>query len=160
MYKTILSEQTYEFRSIKEILGKASEEKSGDKMTGIQAETALERMAAKLILSELQLKDIFENPIISYEKDEVTQIIYDDIDQFIYNKIAKWTVGELRNYILFHETSTSNLKELSRGLTSEMISGVSKLMSNMDLVSASQKMKYTAHCNTTIGEPGRLAFRC
>jgi ethanolamine ammonia-lyase large subunit len=159
VFSTTLSGQTYQFHSVKELLAKASEEKSGDKMAGIRAESSLERMAAKLTLSELQLKDIYENPVIPYETDEVTRIIYDDISQFNYKKISGWTVGELRNYILSHRTSSDDLKRVSRGLTSEMISGVSKLMSSMDLVSASQKMRYQAHCNTTIGEPGRLAFR-
>ena len=70
------------------------------------------------------------------------------------------TVGELRNRILSFETEQMQLAKMSRGLTSEMISAVAKLMSSIDLVMASQKMRYTAHCNTTIGERGRLAFRC
>ncbi|AZU62792.1 ethanolamine ammonia-lyase subunit EutB [Neobacillus mesonae] len=160
MFKCTLKNVNYQFGSIREILAKASEEKSGDKMAGIAAQSYLERMAAKVVLSELTLKDIFENPVIPYEKDEVTRIIYDDINQFIYKEIANWTVGELREYILAHQTTTSDLFRISRGLTSEMISGVVKLMSSIDLVIASQKIRPTAHCNTTIGEAGRLAFRC
>lgn len=49
---------------------------------------------------------------------------------------------------------------MSRSLTSEMISAVDKLMSSIDLIMASQKMRFTGHCNTTIDERGRLAFRC
>ncbi|MGI8315863.1 ethanolamine ammonia-lyase subunit EutB [Halobacillus mangrovi] len=155
-----LRNETYHFNSIKDVLAKASEEKSGDVMAGIGAKSSLERMAAKYTLSELQLKDIFENPVISYESDEVTKVIYDDVSQFVYNEISGWTFGELREYILSHSTNSNDLKRLSRGLTSEMISAVAKLMSSIDLVLASQKMKHQAHCNTTIGEPGRLAFRC
>ncbi len=120
----------------------------------------LERMAAKVVLSEMQLKEIYENPVIPYEIDEVTRLIYDDISDTIYKDIQNWTVGELRNYILSSDTGANQLLKLSRGLTSEMISAVAKLMSSIDLVIASQKMRYQAHCNTTIGEPGRLAFRC
>ncbi|WP_286228721.1 ethanolamine ammonia-lyase subunit EutB [Neobacillus mesonae] len=160
MFKCTLKNVNYQFGSIREILAKASEEKSGDKMAGIAAQSYLERMAAKVVLSELTLKDIFENPVIPYEKDEVTRIIYDDINQFIYKEIANWSVGELREYILAHQTTTSDLFRISRGLTSEMIAGVAKLMSSIDLVMASQKIRPTAHCNTTIGEAGRLAFRC
>lgn len=155
-----LRNETYQFRSIADVLAKASEEKSGDVMAGIGAASSLERMAAKYVLSELQLKDIYENPIIPYETDEVSRIIYEDVSDFIYKEIADWTVGELREYILAHSTNGNDLKRLSRGLTSEMISAVAKLMSSIDLVLASQKMKHQAHCNTTIGEPGRLAFRC
>ncbi|WP_313891504.1 ethanolamine ammonia-lyase subunit EutB [Psychrobacillus sp.] len=152
--------QHYQFTSVKDVLAKASEQKSGDIMSKVAATSSLERMAAKVVLSELTLKDIYENPVIPYEIDDVTKIIYDDMSQSIYKSISSWTVGELRNYILSFTTGEDQLKQLSRGLTSEMISGVAKLMSSIDLVMASQKMKYQAHCNTTIGEPGRLAFRC
>jgi ethanolamine ammonia-lyase large subunit len=40
-----------------------------------------------------------------------------------------------------------------------MIAAVAKLMSTMDLVYASKKVKVSAHCNTTIGLPGTLSFR-
>lgn len=150
----------YQFNSIKEVLAKASEAKSGDILAGIAAESSLERMAAKIVLSELTLKDIYENPVISYEKDEVTRIIYDDLSTPIYQQMQHWTVGELRNRILSFDSQQMQLAKMSRGLTSEMISAVAKLMSSIDLVMAAQKMRYTAHCNTTIGEKGRLAFRC
>lgn len=40
-----------------------------------------------------------------------------------------------------------------------MVAGVCKLMTNMDLVYGASKMRVTAHCNTTIGQPGTLAIR-
>jgi len=160
MFKCRLKNEVFQFQSIKEILAKASEEKSGDKMVGIAARSNLERMAAKVVLSEMTLKEIYENPVIPYESDEVTRIIYDDLNQFIFKEISNWRVGELREYILSHKTGTSELLRISRGLTSEMISAVAKLMSSIDLVMASQKIRPTAHCNTTIGGKGRLAFRC
>lgn len=155
-----IKDQHFQFSSVTEVLAKASEEKSGDRMSKVAAESSLERVAAKWILSELTLKDIYENPVIPYEKDEVTRVIYDQINNHIYNEIAHWTVSYLREYILDHSTTSSALKRISRGLTSEMIAAVAKLMSSIDLVMASQKIRYQAHCNTTIGEPGRLAFRC
>lgn len=156
----VLKGTHYQFQSINEVLAKASEAKSGDILAGIAAGSSLERMAAKLVLSELTLKDIFENPVIPYEQDEVTRIIYDDLSMPIFTEMQNMTVGELRNRILSFEMEQMQLAKMSRGLTSEMISAVSKLMSSMDLVLASQKMRFTAHCNTTIGERGRLAFRC
>ncbi|WP_088032059.1 ethanolamine ammonia-lyase subunit EutB [Evansella clarkii] len=154
-----LKNEIYHFKDVREVLAKASEEKSGDVMAGISASSSLERMAAKFVLSELQLKEIYNNPVIP-ETDEVTAVIYNNVSQPIYMEVAGWTVGELREYILSHSTTGTDLKRISRGLTSEMISGVAKLMSSIDLVLASQKMRHEAHCTTTIGEPGRLAFRC
>jgi ethanolamine ammonia-lyase large subunit len=40
-----------------------------------------------------------------------------------------------------------------------MVAAVAKLMSNLDLIYAAKKIRITAHCNTTIGEAGILAFR-
>lgn len=156
----VIRKQHYQFASLKEVLAKASEEKSGDRMSKLAAESALERMAAKVVLSEILLEEIYENPVIPYESDEVTRIIYDDLNLPIYNEIKKWTVGELREYILSRKAGMPELARISRGLTSEMIASVSKLMSSIDLVLAAQKIRVQAYCNTLIGEPGRLAFRC
>ena len=49
--KTTLLGKTYVFRDLKEVLAKANEEKTGDKLAGLAAETAQERIAAKVVLS-------------------------------------------------------------------------------------------------------------
>ena len=148
------------FKSLKEVMAKANEKKSGDELVGIAATSASERVAAKLVLSNLTLEDIYNNPVIPYEEDEVTRAIYDGLNIRIYQEIKSWTVGYLREYILEHKTSGTDLAHISRGLTSEMIAAVAKLMSTMDLVYGSKKMRIQSHCNTTLGVPGTLAFRC
>ncbi|MCB8815926.1 ethanolamine ammonia-lyase subunit EutB [Desulfosporosinus shakirovi] len=150
----------FAFQSLKEVMAKANEEKSGDELVGIAAKSASERVAAKLVLSNLTLEDIYNNPVIPYEEDEVTRAIYDGLNLRIYQEIKSWTVGYLREYILDHKTTGEDLTHISRGLTSEMIAAVAKLMSTMDLVFGSKKMRVQSHCNTTLGVPGTLAFRC
>ncbi|ADG80930.1 ethanolamine ammonia-lyase subunit EutB [Thermincola potens] len=157
--KAKVNNKVFSFKSVKEVLAKANEEKSGDILAGIGASSASERVAAKLVLSELTLEDIYNNPVIPYEEDEVTRVIYDTLNQHIYQKFKNFTVGELRDYILDSDTTGEDLLHLGRGLTSEMIAAVAKLMSNLDLVYAAKKMRVQAHCNTTIGIPGTLAFR-
>ena len=44
--KTRLYDKTYEFEDVKEVLAKASEEKSGDSLAGVIAENKLERIAS------------------------------------------------------------------------------------------------------------------
>ena len=56
--KTTLLGKTYTFRDIKQVLAKANEEKTGDKLAGLAAETAQERVAAKVVLSALTLGDL------------------------------------------------------------------------------------------------------
>jgi ethanolamine ammonia-lyase large subunit len=157
--KTILAGQTFTFSSVKEVLAKANEEKSGDILAQIAAGSDLERIAAKEVLSGMLLSDLRENPVVPYEDDEVTRIIQDGIDSTIYNRIRGWSVAELRETLLSLETTEEKFRELSRGLTSEMIAGVCKLMTNLDLIYAANKVRIAAHCNTTIGLRGTLATR-
>ena len=44
---------TYSFRDVREVMGKANEEKSGDQLWGVAAQTPQERVAARIVLSEL-----------------------------------------------------------------------------------------------------------
>lgn len=156
---TKLFGKTYVFRNIKAVLAKANEEKTGDQLAGLAAESAQERVAAKVVVANLLLSDLRENPAVPYEQDEVTRIIQDDLNESEYRKICGWTVSELREYILAEETTGDDLRRLSRGLTAEMVAAVTKLMSNLDLIYAAQKIRVTAHCNTTIGLPGTLSCR-
>lgn len=157
--KTRLYGKAYAFSSVKEVLAKASELKSGDCLAGVAAESTLERIAAKVVLSDLTIKDLRENPVVPYEEDSITRMIQDDLDMKYYNKVKNWSLAELREWILAGTTTSDRIMEVSKGFTSEVISGVSKLMGNMDLVYASRKMHVTATCNTTIGEDGVLATR-
>ena len=157
--KTTLFGKTYAFRDVKDVLAKANEEKSGDKLAGVAAESAQERVAAKVVLSELLVSDLRENPVVPYEEDEVTRIIQDDINEKIYDSIRSWTIAELREWILDEKTTEADIHRISRGLTSETVAAVCKLMSNLDLISAANKIRITAHCNTTIGLRGTLSCR-
>lgn len=157
--KTVILGKTYQFKDVKEVLAKANEEKSGDILAGVAASSGTERIAAKEVLSNLLVSDLRENPVVPYEQDDVTRIIQDAVSEPIYNKIRNWTVGELREYILSHTTTERDIRHLSRGLTSEVIAGVCKLMSNLDLIYAASKVRVTAHCNTTIGVRGTLSTR-
>ena len=157
--KTTLLGKTYEFRDVKQVLAKANEEKTGDKLAGLAAESAQERIAAKVVLSAMTLADLRENPAVPYELDEVTRIIQDDVNEKVYEKIRNWTVAEFREWLLDENTTSAHIRKISRGLTSEMVAAVAKLMSNLDLIYCANKMPVTAHCNTTIGLPGTLSCR-
>ena len=156
---TVLSGKHFAFRSLKEVLAKANELKSGDMLAGVAATSDLERVAAKLVLSQLLVRDLRENPVVPYEEDEVTRLNQDSIDPEVYGKIANWSMEELREYILDYKTTEADIRRLSRGLTSEVVAGVCKLMSNLDLIYGANKVRVTATCNTTIGRRGCLSTR-
>ncbi|MDF1510006.1 ethanolamine ammonia-lyase subunit EutB [Robertmurraya sp. DFI.2.37] len=157
--KTKLFNRTYQFKTINEVMAKANEEKSGDKLAQIAAESAEERVAAKVVVSNLTLADLRNNPAVPYEQDEVTRIIQDSVNEKIYSEIKNWTVQDLREWILDENTTESMIKRVSRGLTSEMVAAVTKLMSNLDLIYGAKKIRVTATANTTIGLDGTLSAR-
>ena len=158
-YRTLLSGQMYSFESVKEVLAKANEEKSGDILAGVAASSDMERIAAKEALANMLVKDLRENPVVPYEQDDVTRMNQDGINEPLYEKIKNWTISDLREYILSDTTTENQLRDLSRALTAETVAGVAKLMSNMDLVYAASRLQVPARCNTTIGLRGTLATR-
>jgi ethanolamine ammonia-lyase large subunit len=157
--KTILNGHVYAFKSLTDVMAKANEEKSGDILAGIAAENAEERIAAKIVLSNLTLGEIRNCPAVPYEEDEVTRIIQDAVDEEVFAEIKGMSVAELREWLLDDSATGDMIKRLRRGLTSEMIAGVCKLMSNLDLIYAAKKMRVTARCNTTIGLEGTFSSR-
>ena len=150
---------TFVFRDLREVFAKANEEKSGDRLAGIAAASAVERVAAKLVLSEVRLEDIYEAPLIPPEKDAVTRLIQDEVNRPVYQSVKSWTVGRLREHVLDEAVTGPDLLRLGRGLTSEMIAACVKLMSNLDLITAAKKIRVVVHATNTLGLPGRLSLR-
>ena len=105
LLRTKLHGKTYEFPDIRLLMGKANEEKSGDQLAGVAAESAAERIAARLVLAAVPLWVLHENPAVPYDQDEVTRVIQDAVDQEIFSEIKGWTVGELREWLLADTTS-------------------------------------------------------
>jgi ethanolamine ammonia-lyase large subunit len=159
LLRTKLFGATHEFGSVKELLAKANEEKSGDRQAGIAATTAAERMAAKYVLAEVTLETLRANPAVRYEDDEVTRVIQDAVNETVYAEIKGWAVGDFREWLLDDATTSDMIRRVSNGLTAEMVAAVTKLMSNLDLMYAAKKIRVSAHCNNTIGLPGTLASR-
>ncbi|MFE8700868.1 ethanolamine ammonia-lyase subunit EutB [Cytobacillus sp. FJAT-54145] len=157
--KTTYLGEVHSFSDLKDLFAKANEEKSGDRLAGIAAETVQERIAAKEVLSGLTLADIRNHPLLPPEEDEVSRMIDGSVNERTYSSIKNWSVAELREYILSNQTTDRDLKRISNGLTSEMIAAVAKLMSNMDLVYAANKIEVLTKSNITIGHKGTLSSR-
>jgi len=157
--KTSLFGKTYQFKDIKEVLAKASDLRSGDILAGIAARTAQERVAAKHVLSELTLKDLRENPVVSYDIDAITRINQDGLNHYVYQQIQNWSVSELREYVLSDEPSLEEFQRLRKGLSAEMVSAVAKICSNSDLMYGAKKLPVVSKANGTLGIPGRFSCR-
>lgn len=150
---------TFNFRDLKDALNKASELKSGDRAAKLAAETMRERVAAKRVIADMQLRHFYEHPSVAYENDEITRLVIDDLDARAYKKIQNWTTAGLREWILDRNTTGQEINAISMGLTPEMVSAVCKLMSTLDLVIAGRKIRVVKRCNNTIGLEGRISSR-
>ena len=159
MYQTSLAHRTWRFASLKEVMAKASPARSGDVLAGVAAGSAEERMAAKMALAEIPLKEILENPPIPYEQDEVTRLIIDTHDSAAFAAISHLTVGDFRDWLLAQSTTTAVLQQIAKGITPEMAAAVSKLMRNQDLILAASKCQVTTRFRNTLGLPGHLSVR-
>lgn len=60
--KTHLRGKVYEFKSLREVMGKANEEKSGDNLAGVSAESAEERSCSKGSPSAHHIKGFVRKP--------------------------------------------------------------------------------------------------
>lgn len=158
--KTVLAGNTYQFKDVKEVLAKANEPKSGDRLIGIAAESESERIAAKLVLANLTIEDLVENPTIPYEEDEVTRVNIDGLNKRTYESMKNMKIGELREWILSYKTTSEDLARASKAFTGEVVAGVAKIMSATDLVVGARKMNKVTRCRTAIGQPGTLSYRC
>lgn len=158
--RKLVNGQMYNFKSINEVLAKANEPKSADRLQGIAASTMSERIAAKIVLSELRIKDLVENPALDYDKDEITRVNIDGMNKVLYERIKNWSIAEYREWILSHNTTSEDLDRYSRAITGEVAAAVAKIMTAMDLVYAARKINVTTKCVTEIGQKGTLSFRC
>ena len=70
-HQTIRGER-FTFADLREVFAKANEEKSGDRLAGIAAATERERVAAKLVLADVPLAEIVDQPLIDPDRDDVS----------------------------------------------------------------------------------------
>ncbi|MGE3543003.1 MAG: ethanolamine ammonia-lyase subunit EutB [Kofleriaceae bacterium] len=151
---------SYRFASMIELLAKANPPKSGDDLAGISARDAVERVAARAVLANITLRELREHPAVPYDRDELTRLAEDELDDQAYRAIAHLTVGQLREWLLDIRTTGSTIRAVAPGLTPEMAAAVCKLMSNFDLMTVGAKCEVVVRANSTLGLPGRLSSRC
>ncbi|MDO9074456.1 MAG: ethanolamine ammonia-lyase subunit EutB, partial [Rubrivivax sp.] len=158
-FQHTLGGRVHRFDDLKTLLARATPLRSGDQLAGIAAETAEERMAAKLALAELPLAHFLNEAVVPYEADEVTRLIIDSHDAAAFSPVAHLTVGDFRDWLLGDAASPAALRALAPGLLPEMAAAVSKLMRVQDLMLVAKKCQVTTALRNTIGLPGCLAVR-
>src|SRR5229473_6290827 len=158
-YSTTIRAERFTFADLREVFAKANEEKSGDQLAGLAASTERERVAAKLVLADVRLGEIVDQPLIDPDHDDVSRLILDSLHQEAFQPIRGMTVGEFREFLLEDAIDEEELRRLQGGITPEIAAAVAKLMSNKDLVLAASKIRNVTRCRNTMGERGVLGIR-
>ncbi|MGH8550978.1 MAG: ethanolamine ammonia-lyase subunit EutB [Methylococcales bacterium] len=158
-YHFTLGVERFQFRDLKDLMARASPNRSGDHLAGIAASSDEQRVAAQMALADLPLKRLLEEPLVPYEQDEVTRLIIDGHDRNAFAPLSGFTVGEFRDWLLRYETDGEVLRRIAPGLSPEMVAAVSKLMRNQDLILVASKCRVVTRFRNTIGLPGRLSIR-
>ncbi|WP_043459773.1 ethanolamine ammonia-lyase subunit EutB [Azohydromonas australica] len=158
-YYQRIATESFTFPDLRTLLARASPERSGDRLAGVAAASARERVAAQMALAEVPLTRFLEEAVVPYEQDEVTRLILDTHDDAAFAPVRHLSVGGLRDWLLSDEATPEVLAALAPGLTPEMAAGVSKLMRNQDLVLVARKCRVVTRFRGTLGLPGRLATR-
>lgn len=158
-FTSTLRGERFVFPDLRDLFAKANEEKSGDQLAGIAAESERQRVAAKMALAEVTLREIVEQPLLDPAKDDVSQLILEQLDQGAFAEVSHHSLGEFRDRLLAGEYSGECLPKLQRGITPEIAAGLAKLMSNKDLILAASTIRNITRCRNTVGEQGVLAIR-
>ncbi len=158
-YSSTLRGERFVFPDLRDLFAKANEEKSGDQLAGIAAGSERQRVAAKMALAEVTLREIVEQPLIDPDVDDVSRLILEQLDQAAFAEISSLTLGEFRDRLLAGEYSGDALPKFQQGITPEIVAGLAKLLSNKDLILATSTIRNITRCRNTIGEHGVLAIR-
>jgi ethanolamine ammonia-lyase large subunit len=141
------------------LLARASPRRSADELAGIAASSERERAAARGALADVPLQSFVAVDVIPAELDEVTRLSREQLDEEAFAPLRSMTVGELRDWLLAYATDAAALASVRRGLTPEMVSAVSKLCRNQDLIAVARKCRVVTRFRGTIGLEGRLSTR-
>lgn len=158
-FRHVAGARTFGFADLAELMAKATPERSGDRLAGVAAESAEERVIAQMTLADVPLRRFLEELLVPYEIDEITRLIIDEHDELAFAPISHLTVGGFRDWLLSDLASPEMLQRVRAGITPEMAAAVSKIMRNQDLILVARKCHVRTAFRNTIGLPGHLSTR-
>ncbi|SBW29055.1 ethanolamine ammonia-lyase [Candidatus Protofrankia californiensis] len=150
-FHSVVHGERYVFADLAELLAKAGEEKSGDRLAGLAAYSTAERVAARGALADVRLSEIAATPLID---DAVTDLIVSIHDVDCFSAMSSLTVGEFRDLVLRPDFPVRWHSGLAGGITPEMAAAVAKIMSDKELVTAAKPLRTVTRCRSTMGETG------
>ncbi len=135
------------------MLGAANEFKEGDAIIGVAAKDEAERRLARDLLSRTTLAAIDQHPPYV---DELSEFLKTGVDQASQASMGHLTLAELRTLLLTRPEE--ELHRIRRGLSSDVIACVVRLMTNEDLVLLGSRL-FNALPGSQIGAKGYMGAR-
>ena len=130
----------YVFPDLRTLLARATPFRSGDALAGIAAGRAEQTGGRANGAGRPAAGHFLAEPLIPYETDEVTRLIFDSHDAAAFAPVASLTVGEFREWLLATRPTRRTLAAIRAGVTPEMAAAVSKIMRLQDLIAAAGEM--------------------
>ena len=135
------------------LVGSANELKEGDAIIGVAAPDESARQAARRLLQRTALGAIDARPLF---EDDLYQLTLGARDAASTARTAGWTLGVLKRFLL--SASEDEVKEVSRGLSSDVIACVVKILSDDELASIGGKI-WNPLPGSHVGAKGYLSAR-
>lgn len=158
-YHATIRGERFVFADLREVFAKANEEKSGDQLAGVAANSERERVAAKRVLADVTLGDIVDRPLLDPDQDDVSRLLLDSLNQDAFSPLRSLTVGQFREHLLNDAVGEEELRTIQRGILPEVAAAVTKLMGNKDLILVASKIRNVTRCRNTMGQRGVLGIR-
>ncbi|MFK7776755.1 MAG: ethanolamine ammonia-lyase subunit EutB [Gimesia sp.] len=133
----------------RQILGAANAFKEGDQIIGVAATDERSRTNARTLLAATRIQDINAHPVF---EDKLHKLLATQVS----DEYSNMTLGELKQFLLVEKEAT--IKKVSRGLSSDVIGSVVKLMDNGELIAVGSKV-FNVLPNSKIGARGYLGAR-
>ena len=137
----------------RQIVGAANAFKEGDQILGVAAADDDSRRQARRLLASTSLSQLSAHPLF---EDSLYSRLQADLDPAVQRKIADWTLGKLRDFVLAEKAPA--IQSILDGLGSDTIGCLVKLMTDEDLVVVGRKLFHPL-AGTHIGAAGYLGAR-
>lgn len=137
----------------RQLLGACNEFKEGDESLGISAADQASRTSARALLANTRIADLESHPVF---EDDLYKYIGQSVDTDAARKVARWTVGQLRAFLL--QSNEADIKRIMPGLSSDTIACVVKLMTGEELIEVGAKV-FNPLPGTQIGARGYMGAR-
>ncbi|HVR29127.1 MAG TPA: ethanolamine ammonia-lyase subunit EutB [Thermoanaerobaculia bacterium] len=143
----------FDFGLYRRVLGAANEFKEGDAAQGLAAPDEGSRRHARALLARTRIADLLAHPVF---EDEVSAYIAGAVDAEVESRIAGWTMGELKEFLLAREPA--EIAAILPGIPSDVAAFTVKLLSNDELIAVSRRI-WNPLPGSKIGAEGYLGAR-